>query len=167
MNSQLKKSNKFSFKPRNQDSGFNLIEVAAAMAILGTCLAYAMPVILYSKISSLKSEERAGALIVSQKIFDSIRGRTFGNIPTADTTVTNTTTTNAAFSALSGDQVTALGRNYNVSVRYCETGTVESPTNPCTINYRQFKITVRNLSGNQASDNSIVYEMQAAFTSFN
>jgi prepilin-type N-terminal cleavage/methylation domain-containing protein len=154
-------------KVRDQNSGFNLIEVVTATVILGTVLATAMPVILYSKVASLKSEERSGALIVSQKIFDSIRGRTFGNIPIVDTTVTNTTTTNTVFPILPIDQSTALGRNYNVSVRYCENDLANTPPNPCSANYRQFKITVRNTTGSQTSDNSIVYEMEAAFTSFN
>lgn len=164
---KIKKNNIFQLKAGDQSGGFNLIEVVAAMVILGTSLAYAMPVILYSKVSSLKSEERAGALIVSQKIFDSIRGRTFGNIPTADTTITNTTTTNVAFPILPADQFTALGRNYNVSVRYCENDPDSTPPNPCTAEYRQFRITVRNMSGIQTSNNSIIYETQAAFTSFN
>jgi prepilin-type N-terminal cleavage/methylation domain-containing protein len=167
MISRSKKNDRFQLKARDKHDGFNLIEVAAAMAIVGTCMAYAMPVILYSKISSFKSEERAGALIVSQKIFDSIRGRTFGNIPTVDTTITNTTTTNTTFPALPIDQFTALGRSYNVSVRYCENDPANSPPNPCTPNYRQFRIIVRNTNGVQTSDNSIIYEMQAAFTSFN
>jgi prepilin-type N-terminal cleavage/methylation domain-containing protein len=162
MISKLKKDNTIQL-----NSGFNLIEVTAAMVIMATCLAYAMPVVLYSKVVTSKSEERAGALIVSQKIFDDIRGKTFGNIPTVDTTVTNTTTTNGTFPPLLIDQVKGAGRNYNVAVRYCETGTVDSPTNQCTDSYRQFKITVRSPNGSQTSDSSIVYETQAAFTNFN
>jgi prepilin-type N-terminal cleavage/methylation domain-containing protein len=146
-------------KPQPKDGGFSLIESAFAMVILGGCLAFAIPTIMLSKINSSKSEQKAGALVVSQKIFDSIRGRTFGNIPTADTTINNT--------ILPADQTTALGRNYNVSVRFCETGTANFPTNQCTAEYRQFTITVRDRTGNQTSPNSIIYEMQAAFTSFN
>ncbi len=149
----ISKIKKIKLKVRDQNSGFNLIVVATATVILGTVLATAMPVILYSKVANLKSEERAGALIASQKIFDSIRGRTFGNIPTVDTTETNPTT--------------ELGRNYNVSVRYCENDLANTPPNPCTPNYRQFKITVRNTTGSQTSENSIIYETEAAFTSFN
>jgi prepilin-type N-terminal cleavage/methylation domain-containing protein len=149
----ISKFKKIKLKVRDQNSGFNLIEVVTATVILGTVLATAMPVILYSKVASLKSEERAGALIVSQKIFDSIRGRTFGTIPTVDTTETNPTT--------------ELGRNYNVTVRYCENDLANTPPNPCSTNYRQFKITVRNTTGNQTSESSIVYETEAAFTSFN
>lgn len=154
-------------KSQQEDGGFSLIEAAFSMIILGACLTFAIPTIMLSKISSSKSEQRAGALVVSQKIFDNIRGRTFGNIPTVDTTITNTTTTNAIFPILTSDQATALGRVYNVSVRFCETGTVNFPTNQCTVDYRQFTITVRDQTGNQTSPNSIVYELQAAFTSFN
>jgi type II secretory pathway pseudopilin PulG len=147
---------------KKQDSGFNIIEVAFAMTIMGTCLAYAMPVILYAKINNSKSEARTAALIVSQQVFDDIRGRTFGNIPTADTTVTS--------------NVTAVGRRYNVSVRYCRTvaavvasgfaPAIPAVPNPCTSDYREFIITVRDPSGDQTNENSIIYETQAGFTSF-
>jgi type II secretory pathway pseudopilin PulG len=150
-------------KAKNR-GGFSLIEVAIAMTTMGLALAYAMPLILYSKINNNKSEMRAGALVVSQKIFDDIRGRTFGStsIPIVDTTITN----NSTPVALTPDQTKALGRTYNVAVRYCETGTAASPTNECTADYRKFKITVRDTAGNQNSDSSIIYEFEAAFTSF-
>jgi prepilin-type N-terminal cleavage/methylation domain-containing protein len=152
----------------NLNSGFSLIEVAIALMIMGTCLAYAMPIILYAKINNIKSEQRAGALVVSQKIFDNVRGKTFGNIPTVDTTQTNAN--------LPADLTTALGRNYNVSVRYCRTviaapavglsPAVQGVPNPCTPDYREFTITIRDIAGNQNNDNSILYETQASFTNF-
>jgi prepilin-type N-terminal cleavage/methylation domain-containing protein len=152
----------------NLNSGFSLIEVAAALTIMATCLAYAMPIILYSKISNIKSEQRAGALVVSQKIFDNIRGKTFGNIPNIDTIQTNAN--------LPVDLTTALGRNYNVSVRYCRTVPAVAAVglapafpgvpNPCTPDYREFTITIRDPAGNQTNDNSILYETQASFTNF-
>ncbi len=165
MNKSLPKSNKLNNSP---DSGFSIIEVAAALLIMGTCLAYAMPIILYSKINNVKSEQRAGALVVSQKIFDNIRGKTFGNIPAVDTTHTNAN--------LPADLRTALGRNYNVSVRYCRTvaavaavgptPAVAAVPNPCTPDYREFTITIRDTVGDQTNDNSILYQTQASFTNF-
>jgi prepilin-type N-terminal cleavage/methylation domain-containing protein len=165
MNKKDLLKNKFN---NNLDSGFSLIEVAIALMIMGTCLAYAMPVILYAKINNVKSEQRAGALVVSQKIFDNIRGKTFGNIPIADTTQTNAN--------LPVDLTTALGRNYNVSVRYCRTvaaapavglsPAVPGVLNPCTPDYREFTITIRDPAGNQTNDNSILYQTQASFTNF-
>ncbi len=159
------------YKINTQDEGFNLIEVAAALAIMGICLAYAMPVILYAKISNSKSEARAGALMVSQKIFDDIRGRNFIEIPQTDRTVTNTTGSPAVAAAaplpalpelpiIPAAQTKALGRNYNVAVRYCQVAS------ECTENYKTFKVTVRDKAGDQSSDQSILYEMEAAFTSF-
>lgn len=163
MSRQLNTIIESQLKAKKHD-GFSLIEVVIAMITMGICLAYAMPLILYSKINNNKSEMRAGALVVSQKIFDDIRGRTFGStkIPLVDTTITNTSTP----VALPLDQTKALGRTYNVAVRYCETGTTASPSNECTADYRKFKITVRDTTGDQNSDKSIVYEMEAAFTSF-
>lgn len=159
------------YKVNKQDEGFSLIEVVAALVIMGICLAYAMPVILYSKINNSKSEVRTGALMVSQKIFDDIRGRNFSEIPQTYRTVTNTTgspavaatgTTPAlpALPAIPAEQTKALGRNYNIAVRYCQVAS------DCTENYKTFKITVRDTVGNQSSDQSILYEMEAAFTNF-
>jgi prepilin-type N-terminal cleavage/methylation domain-containing protein len=141
----------------NQDKGFSLIEVAIAMTTLGLCLAYAMPLILFSKINNSKSEMRTGALMVTQKIFDDVRSRTFGRIPSADTTVNNTTSTDATIFPALGD-TKALGKTYKTTIRFCQS--------ECTDNYRKFKITVRDPIGDQSSDNSIVYEMEAAFTDF-
>jgi prepilin-type N-terminal cleavage/methylation domain-containing protein len=144
-------------KVKNQDSGFSIIEVAVSMVILGTCLAYAMPVILQSKISTNKSQARAGAMAVSQKIFDNLRGKRFASIPDTEKTDTQITDTTLASEA--------LGRKYNVYVSYCEKkGT--PPVSECASNYRTFKIVVRDKKGDQLSDQSIIYEMEAAFTDF-
>jgi prepilin-type N-terminal cleavage/methylation domain-containing protein len=155
-----KMENQSSLLIRNKqhNEGFNLIEMAAALTIMGTCLAYAMPVILYSKINNSKSEVRTGALIVSQKIFDDIRGRNFSEIPQTDTSVSITPESPTPVAERSKAQ--ALGRNYNVTIRYCEVAT------ECTTNYKTFKITIKDPRGNQSSEQSIIYEMQAAFTDF-
>jgi type II secretory pathway pseudopilin PulG len=138
-------------KYKKQDEGFSLIESVIAIATMGICLSYAMPLILYSKINNNKSEVRAGALMVSQKIFDSIRSQDFAAIPKVDTTV----------NSLPVEQTSALGRNYIVEVRYCDpAGDV------CTDDYRTFQITIRDPKGSATSNESIVYQTQAAFTDF-
>jgi prepilin-type N-terminal cleavage/methylation domain-containing protein len=159
------------YKISKQDEGFSLIEVAVALTIMGLCLAYAMPVILYSKINNSKSEARTGALMVSQKIFDDIRGRNFSEIPQTDREVTNlaglpavsatyTSPALPALPAIPAEQTKALGRSYNVAVRYCEVAS------ECNENYKTFKVTVRDKAGDQTSNQSILYEMEAAFTNF-
>jgi prepilin-type N-terminal cleavage/methylation domain-containing protein len=154
-------------KVKNQVQGFSIIEVAVSMVILGTTLAYAMPVILQSKISTNKSQVRAGAMAVSQKIFDNLRGKRFASIPDTEQTDTQLTDTSLPSEA--------LGRKYNVYVLYCEKkgGTPANGSIPaipgvseCTSNYRTFKITVRDTKGDQTKDQSIIYEMEAAFTDF-
>jgi prepilin-type N-terminal cleavage/methylation domain-containing protein len=157
-------------KATRKDEGFSLIEVVAALVIMGICLAYAMPVILFSKINNNKSEVRTGALMVSQKIFDDIRGRNFSEIPQTDRTVTNTTGAVAvpagfspalpALPPIPVEHTKALGREYNVAVRYCQVAS------ECTEGYKTFKVTVRDKVGDQSSTQSIVYEMEAAFTDF-
>jgi prepilin-type N-terminal cleavage/methylation domain-containing protein len=144
-------------KVKNQVQGFSIIEVAVSMVILGTCLAYAMPVILQSKISTNKSQVRAGAMAVSQKIFDNLRGKRFASIPDTEKIDTQLTDTTLASEA--------LGRKYNVYVHYCEKkGT--PLVSECASNYRTFKIIIRDTKGNQSYDQSIIYEMEAAFTDF-
>jgi prepilin-type N-terminal cleavage/methylation domain-containing protein len=154
-------------KLNNQVQGFSIIEVAVSMVILGTCLAYAMPVILQSKISTNKSQVRAGAMAVSQKIFDNLRGKRFASIPDTEKTDTQLTDTSLPSEA--------LGKKYNVYVLYCEKkgaipasgSTPATPgTSECTSNYRTFKVTVRDTKGDQTKDQSIIYEMEAAFTDF-
>jgi prepilin-type N-terminal cleavage/methylation domain-containing protein len=158
-------------KSTKKDEGFSLIEVAIALATMGICLAYAMPLILYSKINNSKSEARTGALIVSQKIFDDIRGRNFSEIPQTDREITNIIGSPAVpaigtYPALPAllpvplAQTKALGREYNVAVRYCQVAS------ECTENYKTFKVTIRDKAGDQSSNQSIIYEMDAAFTNF-
>ncbi len=73
----------------NTETGFSLIETVIAMTTLGVCLAYSMPLFLYAKLNNAKSEVRTGALMVSQRIFDDIRSRSFGKIPTYSSTGNN------------------------------------------------------------------------------
>jgi type II secretory pathway pseudopilin PulG len=69
-------------KLKPSEQGFSLIETVIALITLGICLAYAMPLFLYARVSNSKSEIRTGALIVSQRVFDNIRSR-----PLRDATV--------------------------------------------------------------------------------
>ncbi|AFY96241.1 type IV pilus modification PilV family protein [Chamaesiphon minutus] len=66
------------------EEGFSLIETMIALTTLGVCLAYAMPLFLYAKINNSKSEIRTGALIVSQRVFDSIRSQRILDLPSTD-----------------------------------------------------------------------------------
>jgi prepilin-type N-terminal cleavage/methylation domain-containing protein len=151
-------------KTNSRVNGFSLIEVATAMVILGTVLAYAMPVILQSKLGNIKSEQRAGALMVSQRIFDDIRSKNFSALP--DPTIETTEYYSSASANLADkEKAKALGRSYNVSVIYCKKSGTPAVSD-CTNNYRSFTIIIRDPKGNQLSDNSIIYEVQAAFTDF-
>lgn len=71
-------------KPQPLEQGFSLIETVIALTTLGVCLAYAMPLFLYAKINNSKSEIRTGALIVSQRVFDNIRSKSFASMPLTD-----------------------------------------------------------------------------------
>ena len=71
-------------KSQPSEQGFSLIETMIALTTLGVCLAYAMPLFLYAKINNSKSEIRTGALIVSQRVFDNIRSKSFASMPLTD-----------------------------------------------------------------------------------
>jgi prepilin-type N-terminal cleavage/methylation domain-containing protein len=71
-------------KPQTSEQGFSLVETMIALTTLGVCLAYAMPLFLYAKINNSKSEIRTGALIVSQRVFDNIRSKSFASMPLTD-----------------------------------------------------------------------------------
>jgi prepilin-type N-terminal cleavage/methylation domain-containing protein len=71
-------------KPQQSEQGFSLVETMIALTTLGVCLAYAMPLFLYAKINNSKSEIRTGALIVSQRVFDNVRSKSFASMPITD-----------------------------------------------------------------------------------
>jgi prepilin-type N-terminal cleavage/methylation domain-containing protein len=75
----------------NNEQGFSLIETMIALTTLGVCLAYAMPLFLYAKINNSKSEVRAGALFVAQRLFDDIRSKPFSEMPFNDGLVSGKT----------------------------------------------------------------------------
>jgi prepilin-type N-terminal cleavage/methylation domain-containing protein len=154
-------------------NGFSLVEVSAAMVIFGVTLAFAMPIILQSRISSMKDQAKTGAMIVAQQVFDEIRGRNFASLPTTDQTVTPggpaitlaTATHMATPIQLSADKASALGRKYKVAIRFCAP-IAPATTTECTDGYRNFTITVRDPKGDQTKDSSILYEVSANLTNF-
>jgi type II secretory pathway pseudopilin PulG len=83
MNLILYKNQKLT-QSHESEQGFSLIETVIALTTLGVCLAYAMPLFLYAKINNSKSEMRTGALIVSQRVFDDIRSKSFTTMPQTD-----------------------------------------------------------------------------------
>jgi type II secretory pathway pseudopilin PulG len=163
------------------DDGFSLIETVIAMTTLGVCLAYSMPLFLYAKINNSKSEIRTGAVMVSQRIFDEVRSRSFTKIPTFSNAENkpnleyiplNTSAVelkkycsdSVKVSCISENeklQTNIMGRQYQAKVTFCE---VESD---CAANYRRFKIEVfypyldnRNINSNK------VYELEGSYTNF-
>jgi prepilin-type N-terminal cleavage/methylation domain-containing protein len=135
----------------NLESGFSLIETVIALVTLGVCLAYALPLFLYAKINNSKSEIRTGALIVSQRVFDDIRARKISTLPTnpllPEIKTKNTSTNGVSDEAI----VTAMGRDYESKVTYCQI-----PTD-CGTKYRKFKLEV-------SRNGSKVYDLEANYT---
>jgi type II secretory pathway pseudopilin PulG len=159
-------------KPQPSEQGFSLVETVIALTTLGVCLAYAMPLFLYAKINNSKSEIRTGALIVSQRVFDNIRSKSFKSIPLTDGTVGSAAV--AAVGSVSDsnykpaipanpETVTdplitkAMGRPYQTKVIYCEGLTSDATI--CTDKYRKFKVEV-------SYNGSKVYDLEGNYTEF-
>jgi prepilin-type N-terminal cleavage/methylation domain-containing protein len=162
-------------KLQPSDRGFSLIETMIALTTLGVCLAYAMPLFLYAKINNSKSEIRTGALIVSQRVFDNIRSKSFKSMPQTDGSVGSTAVaasgTNPAIPAnpetipasltspTTAEQLItkAMGRQYQTKVIYCEGLTSDATI--CTDKYRKFKVEV-------SYNGSKVYDLEGNYTEF-
>jgi type II secretory pathway pseudopilin PulG len=150
------------------DKGFSIIESTIAITTLGTCLAYAMPLFLYSKINNIKSEVRTGSVMVAQQVFDDIRGLPFQNIPATQSnpasptqTIINSDGTIAAIASsttIPRNQYTVLNRPFSARVYYCETPV--GSTSECDANYKKIRVEVKDRGG------ETVYEMEAGFTNF-
>lgn len=148
--------------------GFSLIEAMIALTTLGICLAYAMPLFLYSKLNNIKSEVRTGALSVTQQIFDDLRGTPFQSIPKTATDVANpsstilnvdgTVATTKTATTIPKDQYSVANRRYQANVYYCEKATADP--NECTDNYKKFRVEILDIN------KQVVYEMEAGFTNF-
>jgi prepilin-type N-terminal cleavage/methylation domain-containing protein len=162
-------------KPQPSEQGFSLVETMIALTTLGVCLAYAMPLFLYAKINNSKSEIRTGALIVSQRVFDNIRSKSFKSMPQSDGANVNAAVaasgTNPAIPAnpetipASITSPTepeklitrAMGRQYQTKVIYCEGLTGDATI--CTDKYRKFKVEV-------SYNGSKVYDLEGNYTEF-
>ena len=162
-------------KPQPSEQGFSLVETMIALTTLGVCLAYAMPLFLYAKINNSKSEIRTGALIVSQRVFDNIRSKSFKSMPQNDGANVNAAVaasgTNPAIPAnpetipasitspTAAEQLItkAMGRQYQTKVIYCEGLTGDATI--CTDKYRKFKVEV-------SYNGSKVYDLEGNYTEF-
>jgi prepilin-type N-terminal cleavage/methylation domain-containing protein len=162
-------------KPQPSEQGFSLVETMIALTTLGICLAYAMPLFLYAKINNSKTEIRTGALIVSQRVFDNIRSKSFKSMPQSDGANVNAAIaaagTNPAIPAnpetipaslnspTTAEQLItkAMGRQYQTKVIYCEG--VTSDATICTDKYRKFKVEV-------SYNGSKVYDLEGNYTEF-
>jgi prepilin-type N-terminal cleavage/methylation domain-containing protein len=173
-------------KPQPSEQGFSLVETMIALTTLGVCLAYAMPLFLYAKINNSKSEIRTGALIVSQRVFDNIRSKSFASMPetngqtrdpdpnntgnsTAWKTGTNSDGTNPVVQPANMTTETditpqeklltyAMGRQYRTKVTYCGKDATDT-TEVCSSKYRKFKVEV-------SYNGSKVYDLEGNYTEF-
>lgn len=133
----------------NQPQGFSLIETAVALTTLGVCMAYALPLFLYSKISNSKNEVRTGALIVAQRTFDIIRSKSIPSLPENGSQKLVGTAPNGLDP--NPNQVIAMGKTYDPTIYYCE--------KECGPSFRSFRVEVK-YKGEK------VYELEGNYTDF-
>jgi type II secretory pathway pseudopilin PulG len=147
--------------PASEQAGFTLLETTIALITLGVCLAYAMPLFLYAKVNNSRSEIRTGALIVAQRVFDSVRSQPITSLPNNDgvtSPVTTGTKQNPLVLPINAN-TTAMGREYQATITYCQNNTTAIPP-ICGTNYRQFQVQVSYRGNN-------VYDLQGTYTQFN
>jgi type II secretory pathway pseudopilin PulG len=142
---------------QSEQTGFTLLETTIALTTLGICLAYAMPLFLYAKVNNSRSEIRTGALIVAQRVFDSVRSQPITSLPTNDG-VNAASGVNPLVLPITPN-TTAMGREYQATIVYCQNNTTAIPP-ICGTNYRQFQVQV-SYRGND------VYDLQGTYTQFN
>jgi prepilin-type N-terminal cleavage/methylation domain-containing protein len=184
MNRQNNYKDRIAEKFNSSEQGFSLIETMIALTTLGVCLAYAMPLFLYAKINNSKSEVRAGALFVAQRVFDDIRSKPVSSMPLNDgkkdpkpnnpviiPNVTNIATAkvDSTVTISSGDKISpadilltnAFGRQYQTKIIYCENYNLGSTpdTSICDTKYRKFKVEV-------SYNGSKVYDLEGTYTDF-
>ncbi len=164
-------------KIKSSEQGFSLIETVIALTTLGVCLAYAMPLFLYAKINNSKSEIRTGALIVSQRVFDNIRSRSFKSMPLTDGGISGGNAAIPASNTPANPEsipanlnnpteaeksiTKALGRQYQTKVTYCEgyNPATAASAEICSDTSRRFKVEVSYNGTN-------VYDLEATYTEF-
>ena len=149
-------------KLKPSEQGFSLVETVIALTTLGICLAYAMPLFLYAKVNNSKSEIRTGALIVSQRVFDNIRSKSFAKMPKNDGADKNAADTVLGIPAnpetITDPLITkAMGRQYQTKVIYCEGVTIDATI--CGEKYRKFKVEVSH-------NGTKVYDLEGTYTDF-
>jgi prepilin-type N-terminal cleavage/methylation domain-containing protein len=168
MNIKLNHHDRIKEKSNSSEQGFSLIETMIALTTLGVCLAYAMPLFLYAKINNSKSEVRAGALFVAQRMFDDIRSKSFKDIPLSDGKKSgksdNPVIMPKDISSITSTEkllTNAFGRQYQTKVTYCEDMDVTPAPNPpiCSEKNRKFKVEV-------SYNGSKVYDLEGTYTDF-
>jgi prepilin-type N-terminal cleavage/methylation domain-containing protein len=150
-------------KYHNSEDGFTLIETTIALLVLGMCLMFAMPLILYAQVGNHRNEIRNGALVVAERVFDDIRSQNLSTLPITDGNVssaTNPVNLPADITHVSSEEAAiskVLGRQYQSRIIYCPD--ITSDPTVCSTEHRSFKVEV-------SYNGSKVYDLEGTYTSF-
>jgi prepilin-type N-terminal cleavage/methylation domain-containing protein len=124
---------------KNQNSGYTLIEVMAAMTIMGVIFAYSMPVFFYSHMKILNAQARSNATIIMGRVAAEYSTKKVADLPSGGTPI-----------AITDPEILRIqGRNYEATIQFCPA--LPPPTLPDEIvpfcgssrpNYRTAEISV-------------------------
>lgn len=140
---------------RHHEQGFSLVEAVVGMVMFAALLSGLAPLIMVSRAFTLQSDNRVGAIAVSQEIMDSLRQRDIANLPTSGTTTV----------LPAGNSIASLrykGKIYSATVTYCETNTY------CDASTRHIKVKVYQ-DGNTAAtpsrpaDAKPIYQLETVY----
>jgi prepilin-type N-terminal cleavage/methylation domain-containing protein len=124
---------------KNQNSGYTLIEVMAAMTIMGIIFAYSMPIFFYSHIKILNAQARSNATIIMGRVATEYSTKKVADLPSGGTPIAIT----------DPEILRTQGRIYEATIQFCPV--LPPPTLPDEINpfcgssrpnYRTAKISV-------------------------
>ena len=110
-------------KVHRADEGFTLVEAIVGLVIFLIVAAFMIPMFYQQRLSTINNELVTGAIAVSQQTLDKIRQSDITALPSSGTTITS---------------VSEMGKQYSVSVTYCETTTY------CNAITRDIKVQVRH-----------------------
>lgn len=140
-------------KNLNLESGYTLIEVMAALTILGVVFAYSMPIYMYSRIKILNGQIKSGAIIIAQRIITDYSAKKVSTLPFGGTPIAIT----------DPDTLRSMGRNYQANIQFCPPVSSPDEILPfCGASHPEYRTARVSISRN----GSEVFSIVAGFAEF-
>lgn len=145
---------KIRLKPKQND-GFTLVETIVGIVIFLVASTAILPVFMTYKLSTIRNDNRMGAVAVAQQVMDTLRRTDVTTLrnPNINTLGTSTSLPAAAGGA-SLNSLSYKGKNYSATITYCETASY------CDTNSKHIKVKVYP-EGNTANDP--IFELETVY----